>query len=98
MLDSAGLIKRTCSALCLKEGLERAARTVHRSRCMVPIKEGVAPSPGQDPLAASQGQGQSARITTSFLGKAVLELFCQGLVASGPEDPPPTHLILASRP
>ena len=38
MLDSAGLIKRTCSALCLKEGLERAARTVHRSRCMVPIK------------------------------------------------------------
>ena len=29
--------------------------------------------------AASQGQGQSARITTSFLGKAVLELFCQGL-------------------
>ena len=38
MLDAAGLIKRICSALCLKEGLERAARTVHRSRCMVPIK------------------------------------------------------------
>ena len=38
MLDSAGLIKRICSALCLKEGLERAARTVHRSRCILPIK------------------------------------------------------------